>query len=256
MEVSVIASGSNGNCVLVESKDTSLLFDAGKSAREIESRLDSLGKSIENVNAILVSHEHTDHISGVGILSRKYDIPVYIARGTYSNARFALGDIFERKTFSINKEFKIRNLLLKPVKTSHDAASPCGFMIKDRSKSFGIITDTGYVTAEVNDAIKHLHGVLLESNHDIDMLINGHYPYFLKQRISSREGHLNNITASQLIKEQASDKLGLVILGHLSGNNNTPEIAKRTFEILLKDKLKQMNYCTASREKATGSFII
>ena len=256
IEISVIASGSNGNSTLIESKKTSLLFDAGKSGREIESRLNSLGKSPENIDAILVSHEHRDHISGVGILSRRYNIPVYIAKGTYANSRFVLGRLFERKTFDINKKFKIKDLKIKPIKTSHDAASPCGFMIQESSKAFGIITDTGYITPQVKDAVKHLNGILLESNHDIDMLINGPYPHFLKNRILNDDGHLSNVVAAELIKKEASDKLKLVVLGHLSGNNNTPELAQKTFEVIAKNKLKQLQYCTASRDKVTGKFII
>ena len=177
MEITVVASGSNGNSILVESKNTSLLFDAGKSGKEIEARLAQYDKSMDNVDAILTTHEHRDHIASVGVLSRRYNIPVYLTQGTYTSAKHIIGNLFERKTFSIAKPFTINDLTIKPIKTSHDAHDPCGFRIKEKSKSFGIVTDTGFITEEVRDAVKRLNGIMLESNHDIDMLLNGPYPY-------------------------------------------------------------------------------
>lgn len=243
MEISVIASGSNGNCCLVEGKGTSVLVDAGKSGKEIARRMDLLGKDIEHVKAILITHRHSDHTRGAGIISRRFRIPVYMTRKT-SDACM-LGP-FDAKIFDKSKEFRIGNLCIKPIKTSHNVPS-CGFVI---NKKLGIITDTGYVTKQMQDAIKKLECILLESNHDIDMLINGTYPYFLKQWILGNEGHLSNIEASNLIQNSAKS-LKLAILGHLSGNNNTPEIALKTFQTLVK---KKINVAVADRDNATGTF--
>ncbi len=246
MEISVIASGSNGNCCLVEEKGTSLLIDAGKSGREIECRMNSFGKSLENVDGILITHSHIDHIQGAGVLSRRYNLPIYISREAYEEAKHKL-DKIEVKHFSYNTPFKVKDLSIQPISTSHNVSS-CGFVID----KFGLFTDTGCVTQQMAQAISKLKGVLLESNHDIDMVIKGPYPYFLKNWILSDEGHLSNISASQLIQERGNN-LSLVLLGHLSGNNNTPEAAKRTFETLVK---KKIDYSVCSRDKESGCWEI
>ncbi|MDP7141176.1 MAG: MBL fold metallo-hydrolase [Candidatus Woesearchaeota archaeon] len=242
MEISVIASGSNGNCCLVEEKDVSLLIDAGKSGSEIEMRMDSLGKSMENVNAVLLTHAHHDHLSGAGVLSRRYDVPIYMTKDVFSEAKLKIGNA-EVKNFCVDKPFRIDGVEVKPVVTSHNVSS-CGFIVG----KFGLFTDTGMVTKQMEDAISKLKVVLLESNHDIDMVINGPYPAFLKQWILSDEGHLSNIHASSLINERGGE-LSLALLGHLSGNNNSPDVAKKTFESLVKRKVE---YAVCSREKESG----
>ena len=247
MEISVIASGSNGNCCLVEDKDSSVLIDAGKSSIEIVKRMQRLGKNIENINAILITHSHHDHIAGVGVISRRFNIPVYLKKKTYSEADFKLGNI-KKKIFSINKSFKVKNLKIKPVITSHNVDS-CGFVIGN----FGLFTDTGVVTKQMKAAIPKLKYVLLESNHEIDMLINGHYPPFLKNWILSTQGHLSNIDASSFIQEKG-DSLSLALLGHLSANNNSIEMVKKTFETIVKKKNIDYNIC--SREKESGCWVV
>ena len=170
MEVSVIASGSNGNCCLVENKGSSILIDAGKSCREIEYRMNKLGKSLENVDGILLSHSHIDHFQGIGPISRKYNVPVYTTKDTYELCKDRIGEI-KVKNFGLNKSFKVAGMEIKPIKTCHDVPS-CGFVVG----KFGLFTDTGHITKQMEAAIGKLNGVLLESNHDIDMLINGSYP--------------------------------------------------------------------------------
>jgi phosphoribosyl 1,2-cyclic phosphodiesterase len=247
MEISVIASGSNGNCCLIEEKDTSILIDAGKSGRGIETRMNRLGKSIENIDAILITHSHNDHIAGAGVLARRYDIPVYMTKEVYQNSMYKIGHVNKIKIFKEKNNFKINDLEIKPIQTSHNVES-CGFKIKN----FGLFTDTGIITKQIEQAISKLKAVLLESNYDIDMLINGSYPAFLKNWILSDKGHLSNIHASSLIQNKGKN-LSLVLLAHLSGNNNTPEIAKATYEKLVKRKID----CTVcSREKETGTWKI
>lgn len=245
MEISVIASGSNGNCCLVEDRGESVLVDAGKSGKEIVSRMDSLGKRIEDVKAVLITHRHTDHTQGAGVLSRRFGIPVYMTRET---AEECIIGSAKTKYFGSCRKFRIGGLNIMPVRTSHNVAS-CGFVFNSK---FGVITDTGCVTRQMEDAIRNIKGVLLESNHDIDMLIRGNYPYFLKQWIISDRGHLSNIDASNLVQKH-SRKLKLAVLGHLSGNNNTPESALKTFNTLVKKKIDAV---VASRESATGNFRI
>ncbi len=244
MEISVIASGSNGNCCLVEHNDSSVLIDAGKSGKEVEHRMHKLGKSLEDIDGILITHAHHDHITGAGVLSRRFEIPLYMAEETYSDARYKLGNI-EKKIFSVNKSFKIKNLRINPITTSHSVSS-CGFVFG----KFGFFTDTGFVTPQMKKVIPHLNVILLESNHDIDMVINGPYPAFLKQWILSDEGHLSNIHASSLIQEKGK-KLSLALLGHLSCNNNTPDTARNTFEELVK---RNIDFEICSREMESGSW--
>ncbi len=237
MEVTVIASGSNGNCCLVEEKGVSIFIDAGKSGREIEKRMNSLGKSLENVDGCIITHGHTDHIQGAGVISRKYGIPLYVNR----QAGFLLSGAV--KEFDGN--FKIKGVEVKPISTSHNVVSS-GFVIG----KFGLFTDTGIVTPEMDAAIGNLNAVLLESNHDIKMLENGRYPRFLKNWILSDTGHLSNETASSLVQSRGKN-LSLVLLGHLSGNNNTPQLAEETFERIVKRKI---DCAVCSREKESGSW--
>jgi len=242
MEISVIASGSNGNCCLVEDKDVSLLIDAGKSGSEIESRMGKLGKSLNDVSGILITHEHSDHISGAGVLSRRFEIPVYMTKEVYSSAK--LGK-FESNIFS--GDFKVGNLNVKPVVTSHNVSS-CGFVVG----KFGYFTDTGMVTEQMKKVIPSLNSILLESNHNVEMVHNGHYPAFLKKWILSDEGHLSNDIASSIIQETGKN-LSFVLLGHLSENHNTPDIASETFDTIVKRKI---DFSICSRDKESGSWKI
>jgi phosphoribosyl 1,2-cyclic phosphodiesterase len=244
MEISVIASGSNGNCCLVEDKGVSVLIDAGKSCRETEQRICRLGKNLSEVKAIIISHSHHDHISGAGVISRKYDIPIYATDKVCSEAKLKLGNI-KIKSFSISRSFDIGSMKIKPVHTSHNVSS-CGFVIG----KFGIFTDTGIVTRQMGLEIPKLNAMLLESNYDVDMLINGHYPAFLKQWILSNKGHLSNIDACGSIQKKGKNT-SLVLLGHLSGNNNTPEAARNTFESLVKRKVQ---YAVCSRDNESGTW--
>ena len=246
MEISVIASGSNGNCCLVEDKGVSVLIDAGKSCREIEARMRRLGKSLEEVAGILITHEHSDHISGAGVLSRRFGIPVYMTSEVYSKSKFKLGKV-ENKMFSMDKEFKVNNLKIKPVATSHNVSS-CGFIIG----KFGYFTDTGMVTEQMKKMIPSLNSILLESNHDVEMVHNGHYPPFLKKWILSDEGHLSNDSASSIIQEKGKN-LAFVLLGHLSENHNTLDVASEIFNTIVKRKI---DFSVCLRDKESGSWKI
>ncbi|MBL7055382.1 MBL fold metallo-hydrolase [Candidatus Woesearchaeota archaeon] len=242
MEISVIASGSNGNCCLVEHQGVSVLIDAGKSGSEIETRMKKLNKNLDDVDGIVITHAHSDHISGAGVLSRRFGIPVYTTKEVHSHAK--LGK-FESKIFS--GDFKINNLKVKPVATSHNVNS-CGFVIG----KFGYFTDTGVVTNHMKKAIPNLNSILLESNYDAELVHNGRYPAFLKKWILSDEGHLSNDDASSIIQEKGKN-LTLVLLGHLSGNHNTPGIASETFNTLVK---KKIDFSVCSRDKESGTWKI
>lgn len=246
MEISVIASGSNGNCCLVEEKGVSVIIDAGKSCREIEKRLNSMGKSLENADALLLTHSHYDHASGISVISKMYNLPVYMAKDVYSDVSSRLGDTIT-KIFSQRRSFSINGIEIRPIATSHNVPS-CGFVIG----KFGLFTDTGIVTREMQAIFPKLKCALLESNHDINMLINGSYPAFLKQLILSDKGHLSNVHASRFIQKKG-ENLSNVLLGHLSGNNNTPKTARAAFEDLVKRKI-DCHIC--SRDGISGSWVV
>ena len=219
-----LASGSKGNSLFVSWGKHSILIDAGLSGIEIERRLAARNQSSENLTAILVTHEHSDHIRGVGILSRRYNIPVYINKNTYEKAS-SLGKLSGCEFFECGNSFTIDNMEISPFTISHDAVDPAGFTLEYNGKKIGIATDLGIATNLVKEYLKNCSFLYLESNHDPDMLINGPYPWYLKQRIKSKQGHLSNIDTKELLEELNNENLTHVILAHLSEENNTPEKA-------------------------------
>jgi phosphoribosyl 1,2-cyclic phosphodiesterase len=223
--VCILASGSKGNAIFISSGDTSLLIDAGLSGIEIERRLRSKGLDPKNLDAILVSHEHSDHIQGVGVLSRRYKLPVYINSKTRRSAVSQLGDLFDFKKFECGSMFTINDLSIHPFSISHDAQDPCGFTINQNGTKIGIATDLGIATSMVKAHLQGCTLLILEANHDEQMLINGPYPWPIKQRIKSRTGHLSNEASKTLLNELQHDGLKHVMLAHLSETNNTPQKA-------------------------------
>jgi phosphoribosyl 1,2-cyclic phosphodiesterase len=219
-----LASGSKGNSLFVSWKDNSILIDAGLSGIEIERRLESKNLSPESLTAIIVTHEHSDHIRGVGILSRRYNIPVYINKNTYKRAS-KLGKLAGLEFFECGSSFKIDNMEISPFTISHDAVDPSGFTLDYKNKKIGIATDLGIATNLVKEHLKDCSFLYLEANHDPDMLINGPYPWYLKQRIKGRHGHLSNMDSKELLEELKNENLTHVTLAHLSEENNTPEKA-------------------------------
>ena len=238
MNISVIASGSNGNCCHVEDRGTSILLDAGISMKEYEKRMELLEKDASTVKAILISHSHIDHTRGAGIISRKYKIPVLMTSETY--AETAIGNA---RVKLFNSKIKIKGMEIVPVITSHDVFS-CGFKIKD----FGLFTDTGMITPGIKTAIPKLKTVLLEANYDYNMLMNGMYPAFLKKRIASTTGHMDNRDTCNFLQESGKH-LDRVLLGHLSENNNSHDVLRETYETLVKHKFE---YAICSRDKESG----
>jgi len=243
MELSIIASGSNGNCYLVQSAGTSVLFDAGKSYRETAERMAALGKEIRDLDGIVLSHAHGDHYQGIGPIARRLHIPVYVREDVYAACRQRMGPVTLRH---FDAGFRIKDLEITPVETSHDVIS-CGFVVG----RFGIFTDTGCVTPQMKEVISDLDAVLLESNYDEEMLMNGPYPRHLKERIASERGHLSNDDASDFISRHGSH-LSLVFLAHLSEHNNSAEKVKDTFESINGDR----RYVICSRIHETGSYAL
>ena len=221
----VLASGSRGNSIYVSSGTTSVLFDAGLSGVEIERRMASRGLDPESLDAIVVSHEHADHIRGVGVLARRYGLPVHIAPETIETAATSIGRLPAVFHFSCGSPFAIKDLDIHPFSVSHDAAAPAGFTIAAPFGKIAIATDLGIATGMVRQHLKHCTHLVLEANHDPGMLENGPYPWPLKQRVKGRTGHLSNESAGELLMDIIHDNLAHVVLAHISQQNNTPEKA-------------------------------
>lgn len=226
MQVSVLASGSSGNSVYVESDKSKILFDCGVSGKYIHNAMEKIGRDPSQINAIVVSHEHHDHIAGVGVLSRKYNIPVYINKPTYEES---VPITKELDNTNKSSEMDIGDINIQSIKISHDAVKPRAFIISNKKTKLGIITDLGYVDSCIEKAVKSVNTVILESNHDSEMLRLGPYPKMLKRRVASDKGHISNFQAANLICEHATPKLKNVFLAHLSRTNNSQEIAYNTF---------------------------
>jgi len=225
LSVCMLASGSKGNAIFVSDGLTSILIDAGISGIEIERRLKSKGLCPDYLDAILVSHEHADHIHSVGVLSRRFDLPVFISEQTGKAASSQIGNVRNIVNFESGISFFINTLTIHPFSISHDAEDPVGFTINRDNTKIGIATDLGIATSMVKDHLQDCSLLILEANHDTDMLINGPYPWELKQRIKNRTGHLSNEESRNLLKDVQHDRLKHVILAHISETNNTPEKA-------------------------------
>lgn len=233
-----LASGSSGNCHLINDNEKYLLIDAGLSGKKIETKLKEIDVDPKKLSGILVSHEHTDHICGVGILSRRYNIPIYANIGTWNGMRSKIGNISDQniKYFTSNENFLIGDFHIKPYSISHDAEDPVGFSIKKNNIKISITTDLGYINEDILEEIRDSNLVILESNHDEEMLKAGRYPYSLKRRVLSNVGHLSNEAAGNAIVDLVSRNVKSVLLGHLSKENNFPELAIATIEGILGSK--------------------
>lgn len=245
-------SGSSGNSLFIQSEKTNILVDAGESARKIENALSSINVEAKNLDAILVTHEHIDHVKSLGTLAKKYNIPVYATKETWEAMPDQLDKIDSslQKFYIPSEQFKIGDLKINPFSTSHDAANPCGFSIICNDKQMSIATDLGYVSKEVFDALENSSFILLESNYDPEILKFSRYPYPLKRRIAGEYGHLSNGDAAKLVSKLAQKNLHTVMLGHLSKENNFPELAYKTVaEELMNAKIdtSKFNLSVASR---------
>lgn len=235
MKVSVLASGSSGNSIYIEGKGTKILIDAGLSGKEIDRRLQEIGVSGEQLDAILVTHEHIDHIKGVGILSRRYDLPIYANDLTWQGAVDKLGKIKDCN-FKIFKEgFMLGNLEIESFSIPHDANDPVGYLIRMGDNRVGIATDMGCIPPAVEKLLQGTDLLIIESNHDLEMLWHGSYPWPLKKRINGEHGHLSNDDAADLLPRLINSNYPRILLAHLSQDNNIPELAYITVKNNLED---------------------
>ncbi|MDJ0987291.1 MAG: MBL fold metallo-hydrolase [Desulfobacterales bacterium] len=222
LAVCVLASGSRGNAIFISDGLTGILLDAGLSATELKRRLKSRGLNPNDLDAILLSHEHSDHIQSVGVLSRQLKLPIYLSSKIKKKALLG-NSVHELRPFQCGVSFQINNLNIHPFTVSHDAADPVGFTIGQNGRRIGIATDLGTVTPQLKKRLQDCHLLILEANHDPQMLLDGPYPWPLKKRIQGRRGHLSNQQSKRLLQQLQHRGLKHVILAHLSETNNSPQ---------------------------------
>jgi phosphoribosyl 1,2-cyclic phosphodiesterase len=227
LQICVLASGSSGNCTLVRSADTALLVDAGLSARETGKRLEAVGVKLGQVAGICISHEHSDHTHGARVLHQRHGLPLYANRGTFEGMEEELQQL-SWQIFTTGCAFQVGSLRVEPFMVPHDANEPVGFVVGDGVTRVGIATDMGCVTHLVRERLRPCRAIVLEANHDVEMLQDSDRPWQLKQRILGRQGHLSNETAADLIADIAGPGLEQIFLAHLSEECNCAELALQT----------------------------
>ena len=230
LRFATLASGSSGNCTYVETDNQRILIDAGLSGKKIHELIKQIDRDLSKVDAILVTHEHKDHIHGVGVLSRKYNIPIYANRQTWLAMEKQIGAIAldNRKYIEPEQMMSMGDIDVLSFNVSHDAAQPQFYAFQKGDKQFVMLTDTGYVSNQLKSQLRNASAYLIESNHEIEMLRYGQYPWSLKQRILSDKGHLSNEAGTNAMIEMIGDQTKEIYLGHLSRDNNTKELAMST----------------------------
>jgi phosphoribosyl 1,2-cyclic phosphodiesterase len=249
--ITSLNSGSNGNCYYIGNHKEAVLIDAGISCRETEKRMNRIGLSFSKVKAIFVSHEHSDHITGIPGISKKYQIPVYFTEPTYSSSNIPVEENLLRY-FQGGQSISIGSLNIKAFTKFHDACDPHSFMVTGNHVNIGIFTDIGHVCQSLVEHFHQCHAAFLEANYCEDMLANGSYPVYLKKRISGKHGHLSNIQALELFIKHRPAHFSHLILAHLSKNNNDPMLVERLF----REKAGKTKISVASRYQETEVYEI
>ena len=253
-KVSALASGSKGNAFLIKTAKTKILLDAGLSGKSIFNLMNIIDLEKENLKAIIVSHEHSDHTKGAGIVCRKLKIPLYITQSTYFASKKTIKVVEEMHHFSSDTKIVIDDLIISPFQSSHDAVDSHNFVIEQADNSeqkLAIVTDLGYVHKLYKLKLRDVTTILLESNHDPEMLRDGPYPWSLKQRVKGRAGHLSNEQAVGLVVEIISPKLKNLVLVHLSETNNDPDIAYSTMKNYLDSINSEVNVIVSNPHNPT-----
>ncbi len=229
VRVCVLGSGSKGNCTLLATEKTRLLIDAGLSCRETYARLAAIGEPVDGLDAVVVSHEHTDHIYGLQVLARDGKLPIYISPPTRDAVSWGTR-IQSFEHFAASEKFIIGDIEVTPFPVPHDAVDPVAFTFDTQGIRISLVTDLGYIPEVVKQRVKGCHCLIFESNHDLDMLKVGPYPWYVKQRVMSRHGHLSNNATAAFLAEDFDGRAQVLVLAHLSETNNHPEIARLSAE--------------------------
>lgn len=265
LRFSVLASGSSGNAVYVETENTRVLIDAGVTCKQIEAAMAEISVSMEDLDAILVTHEHSDHIKGVGVVARKVkserrkkeyeqtEIPIYATEGSWHDLHGLMKDYADdcRKVIRVGDKLEFEDLLIEPFPLSHDAREPVGYVFHHGSNKLTLATDTGYMSSRVKETVADSDAYILESNHDVNMLRIGPYPWYLKKRILSDKGHLSNDSAGEALIDIMSEWTQNVWLAHLSQENNYPDLAEITVQGILDGASKRTQLHRTHPDKPT-----
>lgn len=235
MKICSLASGSSGNCLVAETKESKVLVDGGLSGKKIADKLKEAQIDIKEIDAILVTHEHCDHIQGVGVLSRKYDLPIWANEPTWQAMEKALGKLQEKNKCILEEEkiLQIGDLQVEPFSISHDAVKPLGYCLYEKETKVSLLTDTGHIDSKLEKSLAESDLIVLESNHDVEMLKAGPYPYHLKRRIMGEKGHLSNEQSGEALSKVIGGRTKQVLLAHLSRENNFPDLAHLTVKNIL-----------------------
>lgn len=254
-----LVSGSSGNCQYIETERARILLDAGLSGKKVQELLSCIEVDPASIDGILVTHEHQDHIKGAGILSRRFDIPIYANEETWIGMRDSIGNIGEKniKLIKNSRDFEINDMGITPFSISHDARDPLGYSFHSKDKKISVLTDTGVADEAIERNLKGSDFLMVESNHDPNMLKIGRYPQFLKQRVLGKLGHLSNEEAGNLIRNLDLNEDARVILGHLSMENNFPELAYQTVHnVLAEAGMEKLSIEMTYRDRPTRIYDI
>jgi len=252
MKLCCLASGSSGNCFYVENGDKAIIVDAGISSKQIFERMEIIRANPKKIQGIFISHEHTDHTRGADVLARTLGIPIFATKGTINNSSLCAEEGLIQ-TIKASELISLAGLEIEPISKSHDAEEPVSFVIRNK-KTLSILTDIGYSCKNIADAINESDFLVMESNHDIKMLENGPYPYFLKKRILSDKGHISNLHSAISVLEHSRTHLKGISLAHLSRTNNTSKLAHSTFKTLLKERKDLSPQITVSTQDSPTEF--
>ena len=249
MKICVLSSGSKGNTTYIESEKVKILIDIGNSAKYVKEKLEDIGVEPEEINAVLITHTHVDHVKGLKVFENKYNIPVYITDVMLKSLDYLNNYVF------LENEFDIGDMHIIAIKTSHDAPDSRGYIIISGDDSIVYITDTGYINKKYFDILSNRDLYIMESNHDVEMLTNGKYPFNIRQRILSDKGHLSNYDSSKYLSSFIGDNTHYILLAHLSQDNNTEELAYETLANRLKEDNKHVDNIIITKQNEETELI-
>ena len=249
MKICVLSSGSKGNTTYIETEETKILIDIGNTSKYVKDKLENIGVKPDDLDAILITHTHIDHIKGLKVFVKKYNVPVYITDIMYKELEFLDNYVL------IDNDFDIKDVHVTAIKTSHDTSDSRGFVLVNNDSSIVYITDTGYINQKYFDLLSNRNLYVFESNHDVEMLSNGKYPFKLRQSILSDKGHLSNYDSSKYLSSFIGDKTKYVLLAHLSDENNTEELAYETLINRLSNESKKFPSIIIAKQEKETEFI-
>ncbi|SFS36708.1 MBL fold metallo-hydrolase [Marininema halotolerans] len=238
MKYSILASGSTGNSLYIETDHIRLLIDAGLSGKQLEAKLKEIGADPTQLDALLVTHEHIDHVKGLGVFARRYQLPIYMNEATWTSLPTSVGAIHpdQQRIFPVLSTLQLKDITVQSFPISHDAAQPMGFCFHNEDVSLGLVTDTGYINQRIVDKVRGANVLIFESNHDVEMLRMGSYPWNIKRRILSDVGHLSNEDAAEALLDILKGEGEDIHLAHLSQDNNLTELAHLTVRNILEEE--------------------